>query len=1138
MVLHRTRDNVSLLHDIGVVQGLEGAGGQARDGRALAVGEDGALELVVDRDVGEGQVARVGDGDGVVDRLAFLEQVTVSHVARLGDDELRVSRVDGALALVATDGLGAGAGRVYVLAGLGILDGVGDGRSGVGVAAAHDVGLRHHVLGGEGLGLIDAELGDGRAEAGLGVRDDDVGVRHVALVGHRDGVVHALTELVGLAVNWGGSLLGDLEGGVELVGVGVDLAGRGLRINLRIDRLATGGGGHVDDLAGEDVAGGDRVARLDGLGGLAGGEALDGHGREVVGVLIGDLEVHGREVAVVGDGDLVLDDVTELEGAVLARALALVGDLLGDDQVSLALVDGILALLTADGLGVLTGRRYGGVGLRVNDGVGRGRGLVGVGAGSDVVLIDYVCGGKGLALANTEGIDGLVEAGLCVGDLDVLVGHVAVVGHRDGVGHGLVELVGHLVSRLGSRLRDTERGVQVLDVLGVLTRVADGLAIGVHALGGGAVDHGAGQDVILGHDVGSREGRGLAGGQGLDGLLTEVVGLGVNDPNVLDGLVARVGHGDGVVDGLAELEGTVGGRATLLGGLHNGEGGLGRLGGIGILAGHNRDFRLVRVGARSRGRSDVDDLAGLDVSLGHDVGSLEGRGLTGSQGLDGLLAEVVAVGVGDRDAGDRQVAVVLDVDVVLDGLTELVGDTVRRVAHGGLLDRDVTVLGVGLVLGLARRDGRVAAVGLAGGGRGVHDLAGKDVGLGHGVDVLDRLGLAGSKRANLSALAIGQGRALELVLNHDVVRGQVAVVGHLDVVGDLLAQGIGAAVLGRAGGGLRNGEVSARLIDVNLVGVRVVLVLAGELDRDGVHKVAGQDVGLSDGVSRGSAHRGAGLDVLELALAQRDTGKLLERHRLNRVVDVRGLDGEGYGLAKGVGASLVRLGDDLAVIGRRRHDERAEGRRDGVVALLRSGLGALPIDGVAVLALAHVGLGAGGLELRRLAVHEASDGSSSRQRRAVIGLRRIGSGDLELSLVNGEFLGLSGVVGVVATGGTQLDGLGLADVRGLDVGRAVVPSITINAVLDLELLAVGVGRSGDTGGIGVAVVGLHHVRLRPRNLIRLDAALGHREGALALRDVVVGLLEGLARRVGDGVGDLTVASVHDGAGGLKVAHLA
>ena len=450
----------------------------------------------------------------------------------------------------------------------------------------------------------------------------------------------------------------------------------------------------------------------------------------------------------------------------------------------------------------------------------------------------------------------------------------------------------------------------------------------------------------------------------------------------------------------------------------------------------------------------------------------------------------------------------------------------------------MTVLGVGLVLGLARRDGRVAAVGIAGGGGVVGDLAGEDVGLGHGVDVLDRLGLAGSKRANLSALAIGQGRALELVLNHDVVRGQVAVIGHLDVVGDLLAQGIGAAVLGRAGRGLRNGEVGVGLLDVNLVGVRVVLVLARELDRDGVHEGAGQDVGLGDGVSRGSAHRGAGLDVLELALAQRDAGELLKRHRLDLVVDVRGLDGKGHGLAEGIGASSVRLGNDLAVIGRRRHNERTEGRHDGVVTLLRSGLGALPIDGVAVLALAHVGLGAGGLELRSLAVHEASDGSSSRQRRSVIGLRRIGSGDLEFSLVNGELLGLSGGVGVVATGSTQLDGLGLTDVRGLDVGRAVVPSLAVNAVLDLELLAVGVGRSGDTGGIGVAVVGLHHVRLRPRNLIRLDAALGHRERALVLGDAVVGLLEGLAGRVGDGVGDLTVASVHDGAGGPKVAHLA
>ena len=517
------------------------------------------------------------------------------------------------------------------------------------------------------------------------------------------------------------------------------------------------------------------------------------------------------------------------------------------------------------------------------------------------------------------------------------------------------------------------------------------------------------------------------------------------------------------------------------------------------------------------------------------MGSLEGRGLTGSQGLDGLLAEVVAVGVGDRDAGDRQVAVVLDVDVVLDGLTELVGDTVRRVAHGGLPDRDVTVLGVGLVLGLARRDGRVAAVGIAGGGGVVGDLADEDVGLGHGVDVLDRLGLAGSKRANLSALALGQGRALELVLNHDVVRGQVAVIGHLDVVGDLLAQGIGAAVLGRAGRGLRNCEVGVGLLDVNLVGVRVVLVLARELDRDGVHEGAGQDVGLGDGVGRGSAHRGAGLDVLELALAQRDAGELLERHRLGLVVDVRGLDGKGHGLAKGVGASLVRLGDDLAVIGRRRHDERAEGRRDGVVALLRSGLGALPIDGVAVLALAHVGLGAGGLELRRLAVHEASDGSGSLQRRAVIGLRRIGSGDLELSLVNGELLGLSGVVGVVAVLGTKLNGLGLTDVLRRYSRGNLRPVLAIGGVLDLERLVVLVNSRGNAGTIGLAVVGLHHVIRRPHDLVLANASRFDCELTLILHNVIVRSLEGIARGVGDGVRN-GLANHGDRANGLNVRH--
>ena len=188
MVGDEARHHVGLLDRVAVVQRGRCARRQRIDDRALALGERRALQLVVNRDVGQRQVAGVGDADRVVDRLALLQQVAGCHVAGLGDDELRVGSVDLLVGAVATDSLGILAGRRDVFAALRVLDGIGLGGRDVLISAGDDVGLADHVRGRELLGLAHRQRRDGLVQAGLLVGYLDVGVRHVALVGDGHGV--------------------------------------------------------------------------------------------------------------------------------------------------------------------------------------------------------------------------------------------------------------------------------------------------------------------------------------------------------------------------------------------------------------------------------------------------------------------------------------------------------------------------------------------------------------------------------------------------------------------------------------------------------------------------------------------------------------------------------------------------------------------------------------------------------------------------------------------------------------------------------------------------------------------------------------------------------------------------------------
>ena len=222
------------------------------------------------------------------------------------------------------------------------------------------------------------------------------------------------------------------------------------------------------------------------------------------------------------------------------------------------------------------------------------------------------------------------------------------------------------------------------------------------------------------------------------------------------------------------------------------------------------------VGAGARGGGLVKHLAVKDVGLGDLVGGGEVLALTGRQGsyCPLVAGELVA----DLNVGYGQDPVVGDGDLVADDLAQGVGLAVGGGAGGDLGHGKVAVLGVCGFGVLARYHRGLGFVGVGAGALGgghVQDLALKDVGLGDLVAGGEVLAGAGGQGSYCPLIAG------ERIAYRNVGEGEVAVVGDGYPVGDLLAQGVGPAVGGGAGGRLGHGDVA-------VLGIRGFGVLTGD----------------------------------------------------------------------------------------------------------------------------------------------------------------------------------------------------------------------------------------------------------------------------------------------------------------------
>ena len=879
--------DVGLLHGIGEVQVLGLAGQQAGDLGGLALGQDDAFQLIGDVDVVDRQVAGVLDGDGVVDDVALLEQGVGRNVAGLGDGELRVGRVD-----------------VGLVVGRELLVRAREARGrGVGELAGQDVLLLDDVGGGGAHGLAGLDvLEDALLEQGALDLVDGHGLGRVVDVGGRDGEGHGVAQAVGAGLvrlgdhNVVVDVVGHLEGadllddgvvgplgGVAVAADEAQEAGVGPLDGVGVGRAAhhglAAGGGKADGLAlGQAAvrAGGEEGLAVVGLGRVGGGDGQrrghdlvgggagagvvalagdgHGHGAGVGGVLaVGQLVVHALDQGVAGGG--VLDDGVLLLGG------AVVGDVVGVAHGEGALKRGLVRVVGVGLDGVVDGLFAGGL-----DVVARRVGALGGGdvlqrAGRDVLVGHDVAGGVGLGLALGQR-HRLVEAGLGVGHLDVVDRHVAGVGHRDGVIHGVARGVG----AGGGGLDDAQRAVDGLGLGGRLTAAGDNVAGRVIGRGGGHVPDGAGDHVVLGHGIGLREGLGLAARQ-VEALAREADQLvGHHDAGEVD--VAVVGGGDRVGDHVAR--GHAGGLVGLLANEQRGRRLLGR---VGLLARGHLGVLVGRVvGGRRRG---VGHIAGHDVGLLHGVAVMQGDAGAGGQAGDG---RALALGesragqlVGHDDVGQRQVAGVLDGDGVVDDVALLeqgalghvarLGDDELRVGLIDLLIGGVSADGLGVLAG--RCDvlaglGVLDGVGL--GGRDVLVGAGDDVGLVDHVRGREGLGLAHRQRGDgLVQAGLGVG-------HYNVVVRHVALVGNSDGVLDRLAQLVRAGH-GRLGGlGDLKGGVQSVDLGVNLTGggVGLGLVVIGGATGGGRHvdDLAGENiVGGHDvlgGIGLGGANRQLG----------------------------------------------------------------------------------------------------------------------------------------------------------------------------------------------------------------------------------------------------------------------------------------
>ena len=223
------------------------------------------------------------------------------------------------------------------------------------------------------------------------------------------------------------------------------------------------------------------------------------------------------------------------------------------------------------------------------------------------------------------------------------------------------------------------------------------------------------------------------------------------------------------------------------------------------------------------------------------------------------------------------------------------------------------------------------------------------------------------------------------------------------------------------------------------------------------------------------------------------------------------------------GAAVLGDGDDdLGVISG--DDELAVLGSHQVVGGVRT---LVELVGEGVVALAHCGLRAGDGDGHALAVDKADaralrgggDGTVG-ERSAVVLLVGVLGGKRHGALGDGDVLGAGGVLalGVVGAGRAEHDSL-MAEVREVDLGRVAHPSLAVDAVLNLESVAVLVGRGRFVGRKRFPVVDLLDVLSFPVDAIDVD--LTARDGERTVFDDELDVREVVAD-----VGELIGAETH------------
>ena len=175
----------------------------------------------------------------------------------------------------------------------------------------------------------------------------------------------------------------------------------------------------------------------------------------------------------------------------------------------------------------------------------------------DVLLGDGVGRGEAFRCAYAQLVDGFMQAGQFVVHLHVPVGHVALVGHGDGVFDGFAQ-PGQLALLLVGGLYHLQRGVHIVGFVLFLI-AALRLLVGIirFALGSGFVYHLAVENILLGYHICKRDFLGSAGRQRIDrGDHLALLGAqAVGHLDILRRQVAGVGYGDLVGDRFAQRVG-------------------------------------------------------------------------------------------------------------------------------------------------------------------------------------------------------------------------------------------------------------------------------------------------------------------------------------------------------------------------------------------------------------------------------------------------------------------------------------------------------------------------------------------------------------------------------------------------------